>query len=257
VTVVDTTPPAVNCPANISVAAASAAGTVVTYIASASDPCGIADFVCTPPSGSTFPIGVTTVTCVAVDGVGNSNSCSFRVTVGSANTTPVADASATATKVISGNNSNAVVHLDGTRSSDPDGDALTYTWFADGGVVPIATGATAEVTLEVGDHSITLVVNDGQASDTDVIQVQVLTAGEAVDDLILDVNQADLGRKNKRPLIASLKAASASFDRDNFESGASQLHAFQNKVRAQISKVNPTSAASFIADAQAIIDAVK
>jgi hypothetical protein len=38
--------------------------------------------VCTPPSGSVFPIGITTVTCVASDACGNSSQCTFTVTVG-------------------------------------------------------------------------------------------------------------------------------------------------------------------------------
>jgi len=40
------------------------------------------------------------------------------------------------------------------------------------------------------------------------------------------------------------------------ESGLNQLHAFQNKVRAQIAKENPAEAAAFIASVQKIIDAV-
>jgi hypothetical protein len=259
VTVEDTTPPTVTCPANITAPATSAAGATVTYIASASDACGIASFDCTPPSGSTFPVGTTTVTCRAVDNASNANSCSFTiaVTTGPANRPPVADASATPTTAISGNNSNAVVHLDGTRSSDPDGDALTFTWFADGGVAPIALGATADVVLDVGEHTITLVVSDGTLSDSDTIQVRVQTASEAIDDLTLEVNNSSLARNRKRPLIASLKAAGASFDRGSFGSAVSQLEAFQNKVRAQVARIDQALANELIADAQAIIDAVQ
>jgi len=36
---------------------------------------------CSPPSGSPFPVGTTTVNCTANDGNGNSASCSFTVTV--------------------------------------------------------------------------------------------------------------------------------------------------------------------------------
>jgi hypothetical protein len=161
------------------------------------------------------------------------------VTVGTVNVPPVADASASQTNAISGNNSNAVVHLDGTRSSDADGDPLTYVWFVDGGVVPVASGATADVTLDVGDHTVTLVVDDGLAHSSATIHVSVLTAGEAVDNLIDLVNDASMERKNKRPFIASLKAASASLERGNFQSGANQLHAFQNKIRAQVGKTDP------------------
>ena len=37
--------------------------------------------VCVPPSGSIFPVGVTTVTCTATDGVGQTTTTSFAVTV--------------------------------------------------------------------------------------------------------------------------------------------------------------------------------
>lgn len=36
---------------------------------------------CTPPSGSSFPLGVTTVTCIATNACGGTASCSFTVTV--------------------------------------------------------------------------------------------------------------------------------------------------------------------------------
>jgi hypothetical protein len=37
--------------------------------------------VCTPPSGSCFPIGVTTVTCTATDASGNTATCTFTISV--------------------------------------------------------------------------------------------------------------------------------------------------------------------------------
>lgn len=55
-----------------------------------------------------------------------------------------------------------VVTLDGTGSTDPDGDSLTYTW-KDGAQI-IAQGPTADVTLAYGQHSITLTVTDSQGS---------------------------------------------------------------------------------------------
>jgi len=145
--------------------------------------------------------------------------------------------------------------LDGSRSSDPDGDPLTFAWFADGGVVPIASGAVANAVLEVGQHSITLTVSDGLASDSDTITLQIVTPAEAVELLILTVETVDLGRKNKRPLIATLKASVAAFDRGSYGAAVNQLQAFQNKVRAQID--DEALAASLIAAAQAIIDAVE
>jgi hypothetical protein len=57
-------------------------GANVTYAApSAIVSCGPYTTDCQPPSGSFFPLGVTTVTCSVVDARGISNSCSFTVTV--------------------------------------------------------------------------------------------------------------------------------------------------------------------------------
>jgi hypothetical protein len=54
---------------------------VVTYPPpTVSDNCPGVTASCNPPSGSSFPIGITTVTCTATDASGNTNSCSFVVT---------------------------------------------------------------------------------------------------------------------------------------------------------------------------------
>lgn len=81
VTVVDGTPPSIACPANLAVEAESDAGTVVTFAVSATDACSAPAIVCAPPSGSRFPVGQTTVACVATDSAGNAASCEFEVTV--------------------------------------------------------------------------------------------------------------------------------------------------------------------------------
>jgi hypothetical protein len=57
-------------------------------------------------------------------------------------------------------------------------------------------------------------------------------------------------------LIASLKAACASFDRGNFNAGMHQLEAFQHKVNVQVGRSDPAAAAAFNACAQRILDAI-
>lgn len=86
VTVNDTQPPAITCPANVTAAAPvtcpPATSLVVTYPAPmVSDNCPGVTSMCVPASGSTFPLGTTTVTCTATDTSGNTASCSFTVTV--------------------------------------------------------------------------------------------------------------------------------------------------------------------------------
>ena len=63
------------------------------------------------------------------------------------------------------------VTLDGTASSDPDGDPLTFRWADSFGTVQ---GTTQQVTLPLGAHTVTLTVEDGKggsASDTVTITV--------------------------------------------------------------------------------------
>ena len=80
---VDTTPPIVRCPDNITVQAQFPDCLVaVTWRAKAEDECDPRPSVtCNPPSGSFFGLGTTTVTCTATDRCGNSASCQFTVTV--------------------------------------------------------------------------------------------------------------------------------------------------------------------------------
>ena len=83
VTVVDALPPVINCPSNITVAA-TCTNVPVFYTPTASDACCGSDVtvVATPPSGSYFAPGTTTpVNVVATDCNGNTNSCTFTVTV--------------------------------------------------------------------------------------------------------------------------------------------------------------------------------
>lgn len=81
--VVDTTAPSIQLPADMTVDADSPAGTVVNYPAAiATDIADLSPSVsCVPASGSLFPVGTTTVTCTASDDSGNDNSGSFTVTV--------------------------------------------------------------------------------------------------------------------------------------------------------------------------------
>jgi hypothetical protein len=78
------------------------------------------------------------------------------------NNAPVADAGADVTAECTAGGTAA--DLDGTGSSDPDGDALTYRWSGDfdGGV---AAGARPRLVFAGGPgvHVVTLVVNDGRA----------------------------------------------------------------------------------------------
>jgi|GEM_PF-670554 len=85
VTVVDTTAPAISCPANVVVYLplnSTATSMPVSYPApTALDSCGDAEVTTSHPSGSVFPVGPTAVTATATDDYNNSSSCTFTVTV--------------------------------------------------------------------------------------------------------------------------------------------------------------------------------
>ena len=100
--VVDTTPPVLTGPGNLTVEADAPTGTKVTYAVSGSDG-GLAllpgAIACAPLSATRFPLGKTNVKCSAADAIGNTGTLTFSVTV--VDTTPpvinAPDASFTAT----------------------------------------------------------------------------------------------------------------------------------------------------------------
>lgn len=69
------------CPANLTVVTATIGGSgmVVTYPSPTL--CPDVTAICNPPSGSTFPVGCSTVTCAAIDASGKTATCTFTVCV--------------------------------------------------------------------------------------------------------------------------------------------------------------------------------
>lgn len=81
----------------------------------------------------------------------------------------------------------------------------------------------------------------------------VFTPGMEVGRLVQLVSESDMGSRNKQPLLATLAAAMASFSRGDASSGANQLGAFQNKVRAQLARTDAVLANELIQAAEEII----
>jgi hypothetical protein len=158
-------------------------------------------------------------------------------------------------QVVALDNQSACVVLDGSGSTDPEGDTLTYTWIIDG--TTVASGDTLARRLEVGCHTVTLIVTDSSGGTSRCDEnVCVITPCDGIERCLELVDEAQLSRKNKRPLIATLKAACAAFDRGNAQAGINQVKAFQQKVRAQIAKSDPLDAAAFDACISDLIDAI-
>ena len=95
------------------------------------------------------------------------------VTVRNVNQPPAADAGADQS-VPEG----ATVNLDGSSSSDPDNDSLSYSWAAPQGIALQNTNTatpsfTAPSVTADSNYTVTLTVSDGAATDTDTVVVTV------------------------------------------------------------------------------------
>lgn len=149
ITVQDTTPPVVSVPGDITTTTTDPSGAVVTYSASATDDVdGALTPVCSPASGSTFPVGTTPVLCTATDTHNNTGSAGFSVTVNLQDTTPPV----------------VTVPADiSTTTADPSGAVVAYTATAtdnvDGALTPVCSPASG-ATFVVGQTTVTCSATD-------------------------------------------------------------------------------------------------
>ncbi|MCX6551256.1 MAG: HYR domain-containing protein, partial [Acidobacteria bacterium] len=147
VTVRDTTAPVVTVPAAITVEAAGPTGAPATFSASALDAvAGSLVPVCTPASGSIFPLGASSVTCAAADSAGNTGTASFVVTV--RDTTPPVLALPAPLTVAASSASGAVVSF-----------TASATDLVGGAVTPVCTPSSG-ATFAIGTTPVTCTATD-------------------------------------------------------------------------------------------------
>jgi HYR domain len=114
INLVDHTAPTLHLPASFSVDTENPSGRAVSYSATASDNVDQSPTVsCNPGSGSTFPLGSTTVNCTATDDANNQSSGSFTITVNLVDHTPPVFSNVPANKLVEANG--------------PSGSIVTYT----------------------------------------------------------------------------------------------------------------------------------
>ena len=120
-----------------------------------------------------LPDGPVTITAVATDNIGNSGEISIAITVVT-NQAPTANAGPDQPEVEATGTLTSVT-LNGSNSSDPDEDILTFVW-TDGGA-EVDTGVEISLNLPLGTHTFTLTVSDGaeSASDDVVVTIQDTT----------------------------------------------------------------------------------
>jgi hypothetical protein len=170
VTVRDTTPPTVTPPANVSTSTADPGGKAVTYgDATATDIVdGPLTPTCSPASGSTFPVGTTTVTCSATDSHGNTGSASFTVTVSLTDTFPPVVSVPADFSVETESTGGATVTFSASANDDRDGPLTPTCTPASGSTFPLGTtqvtctatdtsgntgSASFNVTVNLADHT--------------------------------------------------------------------------------------------------------
>ena len=111
----------------------------------------------------------------------------YQIAIVELNAKPIADAGGDRT-VEANTTGGANVILDASGSSDPDGDELTFTWLEGGEIiVGPTTDEQVEVFLALGEHEITLLVDDGYqdpATDTVTISVVDTTPPEFVFEIL-------------------------------------------------------------------------
>ena len=105
----------------------------------------------------TVQVGVHTFTLTVTDPGNLSSTAKTVITVQAVNHPPVAVASADQTLECTGQGMR--VMLDGSKSSDPDGDALSFVWKNEAGNV-VGTTAVVQLTPAMGTHTFTLTVTD-------------------------------------------------------------------------------------------------
>ena len=152
VTVVDTTPPVLTLPADVSFEADGPSGHVVSFAPSATDKVdGSIEVSCSSSSGAAFAVGVTTVTCSATDGNGNTAQGQFTVTI----TDTTAPTLTLPDDII-------------TEATGPNGASVSYATTADdivSGAVAVACDPASDTTFALGTTTVNCAASDAAGNN--------------------------------------------------------------------------------------------
>lgn len=121
------------------------------------------------PTHTYASTGTFTVTLTVTDGFGGSNTATTTANIAAANRNPVANAGGPYTGT-----TGQAVQFNGTASTDPDGDLLTFAW--DFGDSTVGAGATTSHTYSAaGTYTIGLTVTDGRGGTSSTTATATIT----------------------------------------------------------------------------------
>jgi hypothetical protein len=177
--------------------------------------------------------------------------CNIRVL---GNHPPVADASATPTRVIAPDRRGIVVELNGSRSSDIDKDSLSYEWSKAGTVV--AKVMVAKRRLSLGTHSIQLQVSDGKAQSVTTVRIKVLTPAKALGDLAAEIGASRLPRADRLVLLGLTYVAQHALECGREHLALRHLRLLADQISRRILPRNPALAAAWQTAVKQVQEAV-
>ncbi|MFN2531698.1 MAG: immunoglobulin-like domain-containing protein [Pyrinomonadaceae bacterium] len=179
VTVSDTEAPSITCPSDVTTFESSpgSGSKNVVFDVNATDNSGSATVSCDHPSGSSFAIGTTQVTCTASDSSDNSSpSCSFNVIVNTVTSTCVLTTQA---PIVTNSDASACgTHVNYTTpTSDGTGSCGTIACdHASGSFFPVGeTLVTCTSQPDGGSTTFTVTVNDTTAPVPDLASLPTIT----------------------------------------------------------------------------------
>lgn len=214
VTVLDNIPPTLNCPSNIHVYATSAAGATVNYTAPVgTDNCAVTTSrIAGPASGSTFPIGITTVTYKAIDASGLSATCSFTVEV--TGIPPVIVCPSNITVSNTAGQCGAMVNYTATETTAIPASTISYSIAPGSNFNVGTTTVTATATNPVGSSSCTFTVTVNDNEVPAVLTQNMTIALDAGGAASITAGQINNGSSDNCG-IASIALDKSSFDCSN------------------------------------------
>jgi hypothetical protein len=196
-------------------------------------------FTYTPDPGF---FGIDPVPVTIIDGKGNTAQGLIAIAV-IKNNPPIADAGNDQTVIVT-----QTVTLDGTSSTDPDGNTLSYSWMfatsdasdpVPSGSASLLAGAETATPSFVADlpgvYSVKLIVNDGLAdSEPDYAIVTALSVIEALENLIADITTLEsdgtLNKGQAKSLVQKINQAQKLLERDKIEEALGVLYGLRQQV---------------------------